>query len=94
MNDILEELYYCRVRPSDEVNPKSQEYKRLNKEGLEKNKKFMEKLTEELRREYMEIMEQETETESYYLYETFAVGYRLGGRLALAMYMESSNEQQ
>ena len=48
----------------------------------------MEKLTEELRREYMELLDQETESESYYLYETFAVGYRLGARLAVSIFVE------
>ena len=90
MKDILEELYYCRVRPSDEVEPKAPEYREANKEYLKRNTKFMEKLTEELRREYMELLDQETESESYYLYETFAVGYRLGARLAVSIFMEGT----
>lgn len=92
MNTILEDLYYCKVRPCDEPQPQSQKYEKLMETASSLSDTFLEKLDRldpSLRREYVALTDAEIAATLYEYYQNFEIGFRLGAKLAIAIYTKN-----
>lgn len=92
MNNILEDLYYCKIRPCDTPRPQSQKYEKLMETASNLSEAFLEKLDNlepSLRREYVALTDAQTAATLYEYYQNFEIGFRLGVKLAIAVYTKN-----
>ncbi len=87
MKTILEELYLGNLRPSEQVNPQSREYREVRSKRSEKINCLMEHLKEmepTLKKEFTEIVDMEGDEDYYEMVEAFTVGFRLGAQIMVS----------
>ena len=89
MKEILEELYFGRIRPFEKTMPQCLEYEELQEKASEKSRIFEEKLDRldpALRREYIQLTEAQTAADSYEYTQNFKIGFQLGARIGVAIF--------
>ncbi len=80
---LLQQLYDGEVYPAECINPRSQEYLKINRAISEEKHYFYGVLSEEHRKHFDEIDDLWYQANSVYGYENFVYGLRLGVRLMI-----------
>ncbi|MCC8024904.1 MAG: hypothetical protein LIP16_06345 [Clostridium sp.] len=93
MGKLLEQLYAGELQPCDRVSHDNEAYRALCRESLEEIERFCDKLDEELKMEFNDMMEHYLELTYMEKAQTFGDGFRIGAGLMCEVFYENNKEQ-
>ncbi len=94
MQSIIEELYYGNVLPFERRAPRSGEYSRIIKYLSRNEESLLETLTEAQKEIFEKFKANQAELNSIDEVTTFAIGFKLGLRLAAEAFVAARPEQE
>ena len=83
MEDILRKLYEGKIQPLDRDMGELKGHLEQRRKSMEAHKCFLDKLTEEMRHEFMEIMDAHDSLYPFEYAETYIDGFKTGARMML-----------
>lgn len=89
LKSILQKLYDGEIAPCEQIHLRSGAYRDMKSALYQRHKDFAEKLeaiSPELKKEFIEIQEEQMNPFSLELSENFIEGFRLGARLMAEVY--------
>ena len=94
MQSIIEELYYGNVLPFERRTPKGGEYPRIVKHMSRNEESLIETLTEAQKEIFEKFKANQAELNSIDEVTSFAIGFKLGLRLAAEAFVSAKPEQE
>ena len=94
MHSIIVELYYGNVLPFERRAPKSGEYPRIVKHMSRNEESLIETLTEAQKETFEKFKANVAELNGIEEATTFAIGFKLGIRLAAEAFVAAKPEQE
>ena len=94
MQSIIEELYYGNVLPFERHTPRNGEYPRIVKHMSCNEESLIETLTEEQKEIFEKFKANVAELNGIEESTTFAIGFKLGLRLAAEAFVSARPEQE
>ena len=92
--NIIEDLYYGKICPVEDIQPKSERYSSLSNEIGDEREHFASKLPEEDRKRFKKWNELVFKYEGMLEYANFEYGFRLGSILTLATFSEERDHKE
>lgn len=94
MQSIIEELYYGNVLPFERQTPKGGEYPRIVKHMSRNEESLIETLTEAQKEIFEKFKANQAELNGIDEVTSFAIGFKLGLRLAAEAFVSAKPEQE
>lgn len=86
MNDVLKDLYYGRIAPSEA--PASYEYRAALKKVIKLEEKLLEDLSPDLKKTFLEFCDVSSQLSSVDAFDNFKAGFKLGAKITLESLFE------
>ena len=83
MKKVLEQLYYGHINPCEDILPSNEDYREVAKAAGILEDKFMEKLSDEEKKEYINMTDERNAVFAMDIAENFVEGFKLGARVVI-----------
>ena len=93
MRKILQELYECKIYPSEQYAPMTEQYKNLKKQHQKHYTDFKSKLDSSLAEEFDTILDEKSSAITMELTEMFIYGFKLGAKMMIEILQQEHTEE-
>lgn len=86
MTDILNKLYHGEIYPAEQFEPILENYKQKLKNHREQKKDFIGSLSDSMKNEFNEIMDETIDISAMEMAQVFSDGFRLGALMMVEIF--------